>query len=320
MEDNGVKASDREDVLRQARTAGYLPGYPAGRGLAAFASAGGTVVLRLAVRLPEIAAIGRRCLVAPLLATLWAARRVVLLELTTEGMRLHEVKHSSVAAIPLTGLPFGPLAASSGQRSAPVSAIVPGMSSSGAALHKGDGAQDLAYAHLREIDQAIRATLTSDRALLILAAERRIADMYREVSTYPFLLVEGVEGPLHGMTDAEIHGRAWGIAEPVLAQPAIEAAARFRAMAGTSRTVTDPEAIFDAARRGRVEVLFLSTASSAWRRPDGSNLILLDDEGNSTARLNAAVIHAVQGGGTAYALPPDYLPPAPEGVAAILRN
>jgi hypothetical protein len=88
-------------------------------------------------------------------------------------------------------------------------------------------------------------------------------------------------------------------------------------MAAASNTVTDPEAVSDAARRGRVDVLLLST--SAWRRPDRSSLLRLDDPRDSVARLNTAVIEAVRSGGTAYALPPEYLPPAPDGVAAILR-
>jgi hypothetical protein len=191
--------------------------------------------------------------------------------------------------------------------------------SAGAAPHDGDGAQDPAHAYLRQLDRATRATLTSDRALLILAADSPLEGMYRKVCTYPFLLADGVAGPLRGMTETEIHGRAWSIAEPVLARPAVEATARFRSMAAASNTVTDPEAVSDAARRGRVDVLFLSTAASAWRRPDRSSLLRLDDPRDSVARLNTAVIETVRSGGTAYALPPEYLPPAPDGVAAILR-
>lgn len=325
LEEVGMGAAERNALLRRIRTAEAFPStrYP-GHGLAVFAAPDRSVTYRVPGLLPEIVAVGRHCLVGPLLPVLSTRRRVVLLELSGDEIRLLDITPFSVEEIPLEGLPLAPFATMPRQRRQLHAFVADSGNGGTRAVFHGTGREadvgekEALLRYCRQIDEAIRDDLSRDRALLILAGVGYVQDLYREASTYRSLLHGGVRCTLRGLPDAEIHARAWSVAQPVLEEPAKEAASLFRALAGTGRTLTDPVAVAAAAQHGRVDALLLSAAPSAWRPLGGGSLVDLDDEGHNTTRLNTASVDTVRRGGAVFALPPEALP-GPGPIAAVLR-
>ena len=111
-----------------------------------------------------------------------------------------------------------------------------------------------------QIDRALRPLYGSFSNPLVIAGVDYLLPIFREASSYPHLVEEGISGNPEHLGTRELHAKAWPIVEPILAEPRRAALERFRALQGTGRASDDLDTILSAALDGRVESLFLDLA------------------------------------------------------------
>ncbi|MDQ4142601.1 MAG: hypothetical protein M3198_02480, partial [Actinomycetota bacterium] len=201
--------------------------------------------------------------------------------------------------------------------------------------------------------EGVGETIGEDSAPLVLAAVDYYFPIYRTANTYPFLLKEGIPGNPEGRRPEELHAQAWKLVEPLFREEQETALARYREMAGTGRTSQEIEEVADAARYGRVDVLFLRADVAGEDVPPRSGPrpapvpLLAAGDGDSTGNrettsapaahsipaarvgdltsfereslLETAAAETLLRGGSVFALDARELPDESSPVAAILR-
>lgn len=135
--------------------------------------------------------------------------------------------------------------------------------------------------------------------LLVLACVDYYAPMFRSLSDYPRILDAHVEGSPDQLSATELHAAALPLVAPRLTALAEDRGARYADLVGTGRTSADVDEIWEHAREGRVETLFVGPL-------DG-----LYDE-----HVDAAIAGTLRTGGTVLAAPPLV---AADPLAALLR-
>jgi len=293
-------------------------------GLALFISPDEVQFHRVPIQFAELATIGRRFVVGPLLPMLAAGRHFFVLELESDGVRLFEGTRFRFDEVALNGSPLAELTMPRRRRKQ-VHAFVADRGGAGASalFHGvGDDAEDhqrQMLQHFRHVDRGLREVLVGERAPLVVAAVRRSQALYRKVSTYPHLLAQGIDGNPRDTDIDLMHRLSWAIVEPELRSHEGSAASTYRALLGTGRTTSRPSEVLTAADQGRIDTLFVSTDAS-WRQggSEDASLIFLEHAPCLAEQLDLAAVATLQSGGAVFAVPPHRMPDATP-VAATLR-
>ena len=293
-------------------------------GIALFISPNEVQSLRVPIHFTELATIGRRFVVGPLLPMLTAGGHFFVLALELDGVRLFEGTRFRFDEVALNGSPLAELTMPRRRRKQ-VHAFVADRGGAGASalFHGvGDGAEDRQrqmLQHFHRVDRGLREMLVGERAPLVVAAVRRSQALYRKVSTYPSLLAEGIDGNPRD-TDLDLmHRLSWAIVEPELRSDEDTAASTYRALLGTGRTTSRPSEVLTAAEQGRIDTLFVSTDAS-WGQggSEEASFIFLEHAPCLAEQLDLAAVATLQRGGAVFAVPPHRMPDATP-VAATLR-
>jgi hypothetical protein len=100
-----------------------------------------------------------------------------------------------------------------------------------------------------------------------------------------------------------------------------EALGRYRALAGTGRTTSDPAEAALAASSGKVDTVFVTVGMQVWGHIDAEayKVETRDQPGEDDYDLlDAVAAHTLANRGTVYAVEPSAAP-EPSGVAAVFR-
>ena len=138
---------------------------------------------------------------------------------------------------------------------------------------------------------------------LVLAGVEYERAMFRAASKHPRILEQGVDGNTEHMSTGELLERARPVVEPLLQEPLQQAAAAFQDLAGTPRASTDLEEVLLAAADGRVDTLFCDTTVQRWGRFDpGTRSLEVHGkrEAGDEDLVDRAVHETVFHGGLAY--------------------
>jgi Bacterial archaeo-eukaryotic release factor family 3 len=206
-------------------------------------------------------------LVLPLLPTLLSNRDFWLLALSINAVRLFRGSRNGLVEVALPkGVPKS--LSEAGEFDQPDHSLR-GRSSAGPSVGRMKGVQfgtssaheleaDYLHDFFKAIDRGIHAALAEDRQPLILAGVARELAIYRKVNTYSPVLA----GSVHGSPDAigadVLHAKASELMSAYSAR-ATDATLRKMEEAGSrGLLVTDPAAVIEAARLGRVEELIVS--------------------------------------------------------------
>lgn len=185
----------------------------------------------------------------------------------------------------------------------------------------GDEEKERILQWFQRVDDELSRLLTGQQAPLVLAGVEYLFPIYRQVNSYAHLLPEGIPGNPDELKPEALHARAWPLVQPVFARAREEAAARYRALAGTGRTTTDVAEAVLAAQHGRVETLFVATSVPVWGRFDpATNTVHVhpNPEIGDEDLLDLAAIQSILNGGRVYAVAPEQMPDhAP--LAAVFR-
>lgn len=294
-----------------------------GSGLAVFAAPGWSRVLHTPSTLPELAAVGDRFLVWPLLRSLAPAQRFLFLALDRAQTRLFVGTRSGLEEAVGVQIPTGPGHGSEDPRQTAgrPEGFVADRGGSGTRVvfygrgNPGQKQVEETLQYFRTVDAAVAQVQDGDRSPLLLAGLGHLVAQYRQVTRYREIVEDVLVTDPARLPITELHRRAWLQVEPYLRRDESAAATRYRHLAGTGLTAHEPDAVLLAARSGQVESLFLST--SALARSYDTNSVLLLGAGTGSPDvldqldvLDNAAAACLAHGGAVYLVPPERMPAA----------
>lgn len=297
-------------------------------GLAVFSSPEIRVFYRLPVTLPEVAVVSETFHTKPLVRYLHANRHYYVLALSQNDVTLMGGTPHALEPVDLSTLPES-LADALGQdddghRQVTVRG---GMGGGQSPVFHGHGPgdedrKDELAKFFRAIDQKLVEFLRDEKVPLVLAGVGYYHPIYREVSRYPYLLDEGVEGNVEREPADAIRAKAWPLVERLFAEEIEEKLETFHSQAARRRADTDPEAVAQAVAHGRVRDLFVCEERHLWGRLDRDTgaveLRLEQTDADDADILDDLAEMALMRGGDVWVLSPDQMPEG-ASVAAIFR-
>ena len=269
-------------------------------GLAAFLCPDLCRVFRLPFAFREQVATGDRFSIRPLLPVLSGAGRFYLLGLGGSEIHLWEGSERGLRRLARAELPRGLAELLEELSWCDLAAAASSLPRPG---------WDARYARLAQllsqVDAGVRDLLRAQRAPLVLAAAEPLLPLYREINGYPHLVRRGIPRDPETLSEAEHHERAWCLVRPSFVADQQHAAHRLGGLLGTSRASSDIAEVLPAARRGRIEVLFLAGETELWGRFDNDRgqvaLHPAARPGDEDLLATAAAL-TLKNGGTAYAV------------------
>ncbi len=292
-------------------------------GLAVFADPDRVRAYRLPVRPSELAVVGDRFALSPLLPAVNVQRSYVLLALTQDDIRVFTGTALALERRDVTGLELAAWTTMPRPRAPRGHAFLGSRGAAGTrAVFPGAGRGSAERAtrlrqHFRGTDLALREVLTGDgRPPLVLAGARDLQDAYRAVNTYPHLIRHGIDGNPAQLTCAELHRHARALIEPELRRAAAAVLTRYSGLRGTGRTVGDLEDCLRAARDGQVETLLVDESACTWKRSgQGRPVLRLGSLPAGAEQLESAVLATLASDGTVFVVPAGQLPERSPAVA-----
>lgn len=252
-------------------------------GLAMFLRPDGHETFRVPAPLPELATVGNRWVVGPLLRLLSGDERFLVLALSQGEVRLLEGSRHTVEEVHLADVPTSLRDAVGEPASPPAPMARPSSTAArgGPAVFYGHGAtEDRAKDEdvrrfLRQVTTGLREVLTTQGAPLVLVGLDRLVAAYREVNTYAGLMDEAVVQNPNQLSSEDLHAKAWPIVEQRLRDVRNGAVERLRDLEGTGRASSELGVVAEAAAQGRVDTVFVTADPWCWNRvSDGSAAIV----------------------------------------------
>lgn len=299
-------------------------------GLAVFSSKGLFVHYRLPIPLPEIAVVGERFHLKPLLPII-KEDQFYILALSQNEVRLLQCTPYRVKELDQDALPFPRNLAEALQYDDPERQLQFHTGTSGtvgrrpAMFHghgvgKDDSKTNL-IRYFRKVDSGLREVLAGGGTPVILACVEYLLPLYREASGYPHLVEKAIEGNPEGLNPQELHTRALAILEPIRRRPEEEAAARYHELLGTGKASSSLTVVVPAAYHGRVDTLFVAAGIQKWGRFDARADAVETFEAQASGTddlLNVAALETFLKGGTVHVVEPEKVP-GQESAAALFR-
>ena len=299
-------------------------------GLAVFISSALFLVYRLPERFEELVSVARRFHLKPLLLLLSRGRHYYVLALSQNEVRLFRGTRYGINNVNLEHVP-GSLKEAL-KYDEPETQLQfhtqtrQGRGGRRAAVFHGHGAGlddkkgDLLH-YFQKIDKGLQDILGNEDAPLVLASVDYYWPIFKEASSYPHLLEEGIKGNPEDIDENEMRERAWKIVQPVVAEEQNEALSGFRKYEAEGKTSTDLENIVPAAHQGKVAVLFVALGIQKWGvYQPRKNRVLLQEKARAANQdlLDLAAVHTFLHGGKVFPLVPEKMP-SQVPVAAIFR-
>lgn len=283
-------------------------------GLAVYLRRGWLRIFRVPVALPEVATIGDRFVVGPLLRLLGGDEHFLLLALSQRKVRLLEGSRDRVEVLELGEVPTSLLKVTEpGEpRSHTMARPLSGAGRGGPAVFYGYGAReasdrkDEVQRFLHQVGEGVRDYLGNQDLPLVLVGLAEVLAMYRESNGYPHVVADMVEQNPDELSAEELHDAAWPIIARGLEEKSHLALAQMADLDGTGRASTNPEVIREAAAQGRVATLFLPAHAGCWDQPSAGspNVVQLgtDDTFARCELLDQAAVDTLTRGGVVYTL------------------
>lgn len=267
---DGTSTADVAAVLGGARDLAedlWLWERPAA-GIALFASGGATQTYWVPTPLPEMATVGDRFTLTPLLPALNAGGRFLVLQLGQAETRLFSGTRSGFDEVTSLGSP--------------------------------------AHDHFELAEAVVRDAAGHTRAPLVVVGEPDLRATYRRLSSWPGLVTPTVGDVTDRISPEAVHRRTWPIVEPVLRARDFATADAVQALRGTGRTLHEPARILTAAERGHVQALVVATEATWWAEQPVA--IRLHEEPAPHEQLGTAAAAVLSHAGSVFTVPAQRLP------------
>jgi len=286
---------------------------------------------QLAIQYPQQTYVADRFYIKPLVPLLTSDEKFYILSLSLHQVRLYEATRQNLQEIPMKDSPASIddlLQYEQAQEHIQLHTTPKGKSAGSSAMFHGHGniADESTYKKdieefLNEVDKGLMGSLSDRKRPLVLAGVKNIRAAYANLSDYPNILSEGIEGNPEQLKEDELHHAAWNIVQPLMAEKVEKAIDQYGDLSSSGRTSTNLGEILSAAYQGRVDTLFVDSDRCVWGAfNQEANRIHIHTEPEKTDEdlLNLAVIQTLVGRGTVYTPPAEQMPG--EGAqAAIFR-
>jgi len=184
-----------------------------------------------------------------------------------------------------------------------------------------DDAKDNILRYFRQIDHGLHELLREEQVPLVIAGVDYLHSIYRQASTYPHLLQEGIQGNVDDMSAKQLQQRAWKVVRPYFERGQLEALKRYGEVAGTGLASGDVEQVVPAAYDGKVATLFAAIGVQRWGTFDSERRqvrIYEKAEKGAQDLVDLAAALTLTRRGTVYAVEPEKVP-SHTAIAAIFR-
>ncbi|MEO9221934.1 MAG: hypothetical protein ABI251_09200 [Mycobacteriaceae bacterium] len=299
-------------------------------GLAMYLRPGWHRMFRVPVEVPDVATIGDRFVVGPLVGIVTGDAHFLVLAVSQRRVRLLEGSMQRVEELEIADVPTSlkdvmeAPEARSNTMTFPVSS---GSRGGGTAVFYGHGTadddfkQNQVQSFLRQVADGLQGVLGGQNLPMVLVGLDQMVSLYRDVNTYPHTLDEDVRKNPDELSAEELHSAAWPQVEVTLAAARASAVERFEAQHGTGLAVDDPAKIEEAAGHQRVDTLILPTEPCCWEHLGQVAAVVelgRDETFAHCELLDRAVVNTLAGGGRVHVVPTAEVPGRGDA-AAILR-
>lgn len=300
-------------------------------GLVLYATRDDVTVRRLPYPLPEVAIVGGRFAIKPVLPYTSRNAGFLLLALSQRRFRLWRGTAEGLTEIEVPGMPADrdqALWAEDPENTLQSHAGGPAAAGRPQAVFHGQGGapehhDDLVLRSFQAVDRAVCRAVNGGTEPLVLAGIRDHLPLYRRANHYPGLFTEDlVAGNPDHTSPEELHAAALRLLDGRLDGPRQRDLGRYRSLAGTGRTSQRLEELLPAATAGGIETLFVTSDRFTWGRvrDDGTAAVHGERRPGDTDLLDEITVRTLGTGGTVHARPArDGGAPGPEGIAALLR-
>lgn len=218
--------------------------------LAVFASPDSIRTYRLANDLVSMVQIADRFHIKPLFRAVAFPHTAFILALSENAVRLFEINADQPAVeIEVPQLPTD-MASSVGYTSSNERAF-------SGRIHGMEGRNVRLQQYVRQVEAALRPMLAGRETPLILAATGRLADLFKQICSYPNLLPETIAVSPDHLAEAELTTRARPVLDNAYAKQIADIKALFEKRTGERRTTTDISDAARAATFGAIQTLLV---------------------------------------------------------------
>jgi Bacterial archaeo-eukaryotic release factor family 7 len=352
----GLRSPDAREIMAPARELldeEYFWLHQA-EGLALFLAPDYFRRFRVPIPLEELAVVGERFHVKPLIPLLMADGRFFVLAFSQKKVRLLQGSRFGVRELDTESLPQGlrellemseyqqtsfhmtaPSSMTRGPSPGISRATVQGVStpqSQAGGTDKRQQLEQVVHQFLVRLNGGLTDLLHDETAPLVLAADEGLQGDYRQVNSYGQLWPEGITGNPDEASAEDLHRQAYEILKPHFERSRREAEEHFHSLTGDrseqgrsvtsgARALDSIEQIVPAAAYGNVQRLFVATDAGRWGRFDeAEGKVELHDEfrPGDVDLLDFAAVKALTQSGEVYAVPREEVPGGGI-VAAVLR-
>lgn len=177
--------------------------------------------------------------------------------------------------------------------------------------------------YLRAINDGLAPLLSQGNIPMLIAAQRPVFDIYKEVNSYSNLVDGNLNVNFGDATIFEAHELAWEKIAPQFDQKRKDKIALFLAEQGTGKTAIGIDRIIPAAFNGKVDTLFCENKSDifgTYTKENNSIIVEQSEENNGAISLmNVAAIKTFLNGGEVYLLDKEEMPNPSSRINALYR-
>lgn len=301
-----------------------------GEGLAILISPDAEHRYRLSSPVDEVAYVGDRFCVRPLVRAVTRGQRFCVLALSQNAIRLLDCSRTSAREVDLHDIPES-LEQSVGydyeERSLQFHTGAQPTGGGRAAIFHGQGRPSDQHKQeieqfFRDVDEGVAELIDDPERPVILACVEFLAPIFRDVNKHLNVLDYVVTGnPDHKKTD-ELHADALETAAPYFDSAERELREALERTAQPDRTLFGVEDVLRAAEEGRVEGVLADCSGPVWGRRNGAYGKVNVHEKFETEDddlLDLAIAEAVRTGAEVHAVEPDMMPDGSARIAGLLR-
>jgi hypothetical protein len=176
--------------------------------------------------------------------------------------------------------------------------------------------------YFREIDKGLMKVLKDDDSPMVVASQEYLYSIYREESSYGYLLNEPIICNLSETDKFLLHELAWEKMAPIFDRERTDKINAFKQYDGTGRTSSEIAGVLPAALEGKVDTLFAQRREDIWGifDPEKRQVRVDDQPGPSnTSLINKAAIKTFLSGGKVFLMDADEMPNPNSKVNALYR-
>lgn len=284
---------------------------------------------RLPITLDELVVVSDRFHVKPALPLLAGDGRFYVLALSQNQARLLQCTRYGVNEVNLDDVPTSleeALKFDEQEKQLQFHTGTPPGPGKRAAMFHGQGighddAKDRILRYFQELDKGLQRILRGQRAPMVIAAVDYLLPIFKQASSYPYILDQIISGNPEEISVEELHSKANEIVVPRFEREIHDEIELYMELVDTDRASTNVEEVVKAASHGRINVLFVPVGTQRWGIFDATSdevkFLSEEDEGGYDL-LDYAAAQTVLNSGTVYALRREQMPEEAL-VAAVFR-